>query len=489
MVDKKFSDFIQKGELDDFDMIPSEDGGMLENNFITYNDLKNQIKKNLLEESTSDMLKIESYIAETDSAGNPINYPKELLYLDGSIKYSTDGNTLIGKFINNIKNIPFYRAYFNIPNDNSSIQLPDLRDRVLRNKGDNCLIYTPQNDAVKIDNLNVNTIVNQKKFYADGWDNTNPTDASPVSIKWAIKVRGGLAVYRYNDTGEDLYNKRFGIDQFNNTGVQTITKTDSKLLTNQWSDRDDLTPFKIVGLNHNHTATSTLSGSTATETRVKSYGVFYFLNISLTKITINNSEQINISDVTGLQTELNNKANNSDITNLDNYLNRINHFGGIYKKSGLNIVCSPGSLDTNITNPIFTNPFTSNNWSRNIKGDSVITDAIVRVPNGIKFNIVPGLNNYGLNLVVRLTGSITGNTNNINGALLNVRRIVDNSLITSSELVETYSNNFNGRSISIPSFVNGNNDTYISNGFYITLTNLSTATFTITAIELLIITT
>lgn len=306
MVNKKFSDFTSVNELQEGDLIPGERFG-IENIKISKEDFTRQLRSELIEDTFSDALVIKMYMAQ-NVEGVPTGLPENLLYLDGSTKYVNDINSILGKFVNSIKDIPYYRTLFNIPADNSSIKLPDYRNL----------------HPVGVGSLNpVNTIQTSKSVNFIQSIGTTTTTTTALNVKL---TGGGSFRQTWDGTNNGGYNYNFVADGNTNAIVYGSTQpSTSSVFTKFQFDSTPKVDNQYHQINFNFakigTSTSTATSTSTSVTtpvyntglidsvnRVPAFSTFYCLDISLSRLAVGgDTTTININDVIGLQEELNSK--------------------------------------------------------------------------------------------------------------------------------------------------------------------------------------
>lgn len=472
MVDKKFSDFDRVAFLNGNDLLPTEIPNTT-NRAISFADLFNQIKTDLLTASTTDC-GVFKYIAWQHSSGAPIDLPKHLIYADGRTLLRSENGGLVGKFIDFIYDKQQLRQLFNIPVDKSQMVIPDLRNQHL---------------------VGVGTI--------------NPVFSytTSKSIDFITNISASSSTNVNNKTG--LYTNNGGSHQHSLT-QRRVSGSPVTLLAggaNEWVIGGDAS--RVLGYtewvgdhnhyipDHNHTASTSTSVSMAKNTalidsvnRVPAFALFLVLDINVSGFVLNPDADgnpiIQIGDVVGLQDALDLKANISDLTNINANFLKYANFGIKYTKTGLttSIPSSPTGL-TNLINLINVNPAITN-YATDKAGNDKTAISLINTTNGFKFPVIEGMANYGVGFNIRIFGSLSGGAGTTREVVLSLKRISDNSTIASASLIETTDSNFNGRLATINSYIKGSADVFITGGFYIDLLNNSGATLTLTAIELLI---
>ena len=104
MVDKRFSDFTPKPELDDDDIVPTETAGV-GNNRTSYKELKTQIQDAILSQYGRQSVGRIVHLYSNHVAGVPQGYDVNLIYADGSQHQRTE-SVEIANFIDYAKVIP-----------------------------------------------------------------------------------------------------------------------------------------------------------------------------------------------------------------------------------------------------------------------------------------------------------------------------------------------------------------------------------------------
>jgi hypothetical protein len=224
-------------------------------NRISTADLLKFFLSNLTKNVTSDEKCYKFCVAEKNGEV-PINYPAHLLYADGSTyggDEDTERNLLIRDFIANNRDISQFATYFNFSVDGKKMTVPNLKNRYLRANGENILAYELQEDAMQ------KMTGKHSKSMADGRDTPS--------------FEGALKLIR---TAEKA-----------NTSGSGYTSVYDVIMDNSLQVRTDV------------------------ETRGKSYGLFLFIDISLTKLALTNIVEIN--NVIGLTEQLNLKQNITDL--------------------------------------------------------------------------------------------------------------------------------------------------------------------------------
>jgi hypothetical protein len=205
-----------------------------------------------------------------------------------------------------------------------------------------------------------------------------------------------------------------------------------------------------------------------------------------------------VTDSARVITTLKDKLDTMDaiITNLTNKLNdydtKYRSFTCKRVKSGLNV--SINSSNTNLTNltqylRASQNPAITS-FGSSISGLPLPAINLIEVGTGanqgFKFPVIDGIVNTNLTFTVRVTGSISGNAGTPRELIAYLRRVGDNSLVANGGIIKVNDNNFNARSVIVPSFIQGANDPFYTGGFYLDLLNNSGGNLTLTSIELLI---
>jgi hypothetical protein len=487
MVDKKFSDFDRVAFLNGNDLLPTEIPNTT-NRAISFADLFNQIKTDLLTASTTDC-GVFKYIAWQHSGGVPIDLPNHLVYADGRALLRSDNGGLVGKFIDFIYDKQQLRELFDIPVDKSQMTMPDLRNKHLVGRGDANPIFSD------ITSKSVDFTGEIKKEYT-----------LEINKKTGLKSTGSFFSSDFeiaNQTVDDI-NYPLSSQYFNK-----ILRANNKAFT--WTSQAG---FSIVGLlfkanvglplttyieDHKHDAALNftkleLNKNTSlidSVNRVPAFALFLVLDINVSGFVLNPDADgnpiIQIGDVIGLQDALDSKADTSDLDNINANFLKYSNFGIKYTKTGLttSIPTSPTAL-TNLINLINVNPAILN-YATDRAGNDKEGISLINTTNGLKLPVVDGLANYGVGFNIRIFGSLSGGANTTREVVLSLKRISDNSTIASASLIETTDSNFNGRVAIINSYIKGATDPFVTGGFYIDLLNNSGATLTIAAIELLII--
>jgi hypothetical protein len=205
-----------------------------------------------------------------------------------------------------------------------------------------------------------------------------------------------------------------------------------------------------------------------------------------------------VTDSARVITTLKDKLDTMDaiITNLTNKLNdydtKYRSFTCKRVKSGLNVAIN--SSNTNLTNltqylRASQNPAITS-FGSSISGLPLPAINLIEVGTGanqgFKFPVIDGIVNTNLTFTVRVTGSISGNAGTPRELIAYLRRVGDNSLVANGGIIKVNDNNFNARSVIVPSFIQGANDPFYTGGFYLDLLNNSGGNLTLTSIELLI---
>jgi hypothetical protein len=479
MVDKKFSDFDRVAFLNGNDLLPTEIPNTT-NRAISFADLFNQIKTDLLTASTTDC-GVFKYIAWQHSGGVPVDLPKHLIYADGRTLLRSDNGGLAGKFIDFIYDKQQLRELFDIPVDKSQMIMPDLRNKHLVGIGDANPIFSDITSK-SVDFLNnisasSSTIVNNKTgLYSSNSGGHNHNYATAQDKNGAPS---GSVATDYN-----------GSHYWRQSPQGSFTENQAPTSWN--GDHSHYIP------DHNHTASTSTSISITKNTalidsvnRVPAFALFLVLDINVSGFVLNPDADgnpiIQIGDVIGLQDALDSKADTSDLDNINANFLKYSNFGIKYTKTGLttSIPTSPTAL-TNLINLINVNPAILN-YATDRAGNDKEGISLINTTNGLKLPVVDGLANYGVGFNIRIFGSLSGGANTTREVVLSLKRISDNSTIASASLIETTDSNFNGRVAIINSYIKGATDPFVTGGFYIDLLNNSGATLTIAAIELLII--
>lgn len=105
---------------------------------------------------------------------------------------------------------------------------------------------------------------------------------------------------------------------------------------------------------------------------------------------------------------------------------------------------------------------------------------------GFKIKFITGMQVMHLSITVRINGTITGNAGTARELVVYLRRIRDNSIVSNAGIIKINDNDFNGRGTTINSYVNGELDTFMVDGFYLDILNNSGATVNITQLQLLV---
>jgi hypothetical protein len=204
--------------------------------------------------------------------------------------------------------------------------------------------------------------------------------------------------------------------------------------------------------------------------------------------TIN--DNIGAVDITVLQTQTN--TNTTDIaTNLslfNSYKNKINQFQEDWNRSNIasTVINSNPSALTNLTNIISGAGVVKLQTKRNNNGEALINNpTLIPITNGWKLPILD-MKVYKLDIRVGVTGSLSGTAGTARELIVYLRRMRDNSIATNGGVIKINDNNFNGRGTTLFSYVLTENDTFITNGFYIDLLNNSGANLTLTSLNIFI---
>ena len=205
-----------------------------------------------------------------------------------------------------------------------------------------------------------------------------------------------------------------------------------------------------------------------------------------------------ITDSARVITTLKDKLDAMDtiITNLTNKLNsydtKYRSFTSKFVKSGLNVAINSNiNILTNLTkyfvasqNPAITS------FGSSISGLPLGAINLIEVGTGanqgFKFPIIDGIVNANLTFTIRVTGAISGNAGTPRELIAYLRRVSDNSLVANGGIIKVNDNNFNARSVIVPSFIQGANDPFYTGGFYLDLLNKSGGNLTLSSIEILI---
>lgn len=306
MTDKKFSDFTSTNRLQENEYLATELLGV-ENRKITLNDFANQIQDRLLKLSFSD---VGSFKASVISPAD--NKQPNLLHCDGAIWYASNTNTLIAKFINAMYENSETRELFNIPADKSSMKLPDLRDRHLVGSGSMNPVFSYPDSKV-MDILSGITAVSSTSM------NTVDNHTHPINdITGYFSV--GDCFINTDTSGAFTYTsyakRRAGSNQefeaFNGVGFS--------------SHRAGVYGTNGAG-SHYHIATTTtdltINKNTAVIdniTRVPAFVIYWYIDIAVDRFTLDPNASdgiitIDISQVNGLQTALDSKVDDGELTN------------------------------------------------------------------------------------------------------------------------------------------------------------------------------
>lgn len=484
MVDKKFSDFDRVAFLNGNDLLPTEIPNTT-NRAISFADLSNQIKTDLLTASTTDC-GVFKYIAWQHSGGVPTDLPKHLVYADGRTLLRSDNGGLVGKFIDFIYDKQQLRELFNIPVDKSQMTMPDLRNKHLVGRGNLNPIFSD------ITSKSVDFTGEIRKEYT--LDIQDKKGLKSLGVKLTKEVHLGQSGIPNN---KDSLMPR-GTNLQGGRRLQTTADANFYTTDTSYGLENDLLPLEVNIADHKHdailnfTKLELVKNTSLIDTinRVPAFALFLVLDINVSGFVLNPEADgnpiIQIGDVVDLQETLDSKANTSDLTSINANFLKYSNFGTKYTKTGLttSIPTSPTTL-TNLINLINANPAILN-YATDRAGNDKAGISLISTTNGFKFPVVDGMANYGVGFNIRIFGSLSGGANTTREVVLSLKRISDNSTIATASLIETTDSNFNGRVAIINSYVKGATDPFITGGFYIDLLNNSGATLTITAIELLI---
>ena len=203
--------------------------------------------------------------------------------------------------------------------------------------------------------------------------------------------------------------------------------------------------------------------------------------------TIDTSISNGSNDISALQTLVNDLK-----TKLDSYDTKYRSFTSKFVKSGLSVTINSNNTNlTNLTqyfrasqNPVITS------FGSSISGLPLGAINLIEVGTGanqgFKFPIIDGIVNANLTFTIRVTGAISGNAGTPRELIVYLRRVSDNSLVANGGIVKVNDNNFNARSVIVPSFIQGANDPFYTGGFYLDLLNRSGGDLQLTSLELLI---
>jgi hypothetical protein len=205
-----------------------------------------------------------------------------------------------------------------------------------------------------------------------------------------------------------------------------------------------------------------------------------------------------VTDEARVITTLKDKLDGMDsiITNLTNKLNsydtKYRSFTSKRVKTGLNVSINSNANNlTNLTQYFIAsqNP-TITSFGSSISGLPLGAINLIEVGTGVnqgfKFPVINGIVNTNLIFNIRVTGAISGNAGTPRELICYLRRISDNSLVANGGIIKVNDNNFNSRSVIVPSFLQGATDPFYTGGFYLNLLNNSGGNLTLTSIELLI---
>jgi hypothetical protein len=179
-------------------------------------------------------------------------------------------------------------------------------------------------------------------------------------------------------------------------------------------------------------------------------------------------------------------------TKLNSYDTKYRSFTCKRVKSGLNVAINSNATNlTNLTqyfrasqNPVVTS------FGSSISGLPLGAINLIEVGTGVnqgfKFPIIDGIVNANLTFTIRVTGSISGPAGNPRELICYLRRVSDNSIVANGGIIKVNDNNFNSRSVIVPSFIQGATDPFYASGFYLDLLNNSGGNLTLTSLELLI---
>lgn len=257
MTTKTYSQLQKTNILQDGDLFAIERDGIA-TLAINAKDLKNSIRNDLLQDtqtpSTHNIVLMECEHIN----GIPINYPKTLVFLDGSTKFRNDVNENYGKFIDSIKDNTFYRQLYNVPADNSSFTVKDGRNYTFRNAGDLMPIGTKQEDGIqKLDLLNKGKVNLNFKLQATGSAN----GVSGLSDFTNYNGNGIITALGYATTQQGNFPSVLNL-----SCIQSIDIDFEKVLIQK----------------------NPLLRQNEVETTIKSIGTFAFLDISLGALAVVN---------------------------------------------------------------------------------------------------------------------------------------------------------------------------------------------------------
>jgi hypothetical protein len=203
--------------------------------------------------------------------------------------------------------------------------------------------------------------------------------------------------------------------------------------------------------------------------------------------TIDTSISNGSNDISALQTLVNDLK-----TKLDSYDTKYRSFTSKFVKSGLNVTINSNvNILTNLTKYFIAsqNP-TITAFGSSISGLPLGAINLIEVGSGanqgFRFPVINGIINCNLTFTIRVTGDISGSAGTPRELIVYLRRVSDNSLVANGGIIKVNDNNFNARSVIVPSFIQGANDPFYTGGFYLDLLNKSGGDLKLTSIELLI---
>jgi hypothetical protein len=220
---------------------------------------------------------------------------------------------------------------------------------------------------------------------------------------------------------------------------------------------------------------------------------------------VNSSQSAKILDNTNAITEI--ESNLTDIntiiqsqaaiindltTKLNSFDTKYRSFTSKFVKSGLNVTINSNvNILTNLTKYFIAsqNP-TITAFGSSISGLPLGAINLIEVGTGanqgFRFPVINGIINCNLTFTIRVTGDISGSAGTPRELIVYLRRVSDNSLVANGGIIKVNDNNFNARSVIVPSFIQGANDPFYTGGFYLDLLNKSGGDLKLTSIELLI---
>jgi uncharacterized coiled-coil protein SlyX len=303
----------------------------------------------------------------------------------------------------------------------------------------------------------------------------------------------------------------------NKQDIQTLTDITNlhtqalNVQTDKITELEDTSLSKVTGLMDDSYTINTIND--AKHVIIKEYLDSKLIDID-TDIT-NLQDNIGSVNITALQTQT--TTNTNDITNIKavntsqdstiaslqsqvaSLLTKLNSYDTKYRsftsklvKNGLNVdINSNSNILTNLTKYFIAsqNP-TITSFGSSISGLPLGAINLIEVGTGanqgFKFPIIDGIVNANLTFTVRVTGSISGNAGTPRELIVYLRRVSDNSIVANGGIIKVNDNNFNARSVIVPSFIQGVNDPFYVGGFYLDLLNQSGGNLTLTSIEMLI---